>query len=271
MATSVSCTLYKIRRTRKECNPVSEDRLRLDLMWFPQRAEPSRRGRRPGLTVDRVVEAATALADAEGLDAVSMRRVAQELGVVPMTLYTYVPDKAVLLDLMLDRLYLGMPRAEPVEAGWRERLAAVAEQNRALYAAHPWAAGLSASRPPLGPGLMAKYEHELRAFDGTALSDVEIDAAFTDLLGFVQGNARAAADARAEVERSAQSDAEWWQAAGPALEVVFDPVAYPRAVRIGAAAGAALGGAYNPGHAYEFGLARVLDGLGVLIADRARG
>jgi AcrR family transcriptional regulator len=251
------------------CNFVTEARQRLDLMWFPDRAEARRRGRRPGLSVDRVVETAIALADAEGLDAVSMRRVAQELSVVPMTLYTYVPDKAVLLDLMLDRLYLRMPRAAPAGSAWRERLAAIAEENRRLYLAHPWAAGMSASRPPLGPGLIAKYEHELRAFDGTGLDDVEVDSALTYLLGFVQAAARAAADARAEAERSAQTDQQWWQEAGPALAKVFDPAAYPTATRVGAAAGAALGGAFNPDHAYEFGLARVLDGLGVLIADRA--
>ena len=247
---------------------MDEAKRTIDLMWFPD-AAPSRRGRRPALSVRRVVTTAIALADAEGLDAVTMRRVAQELGVVPMTLYTYVPDKAALLDLMLDRLYLDMPRTARPDRPWRERLAAVAEENRALYARHPWAAGLPASRPPLGPGLMAKYEHELTAFDGVGLDDVETDAALTYLLGFVQGSARAAADARAAAERSAQSDAEWWAAGGPALAMIVDPAAFPHATRIGAAAGEAQGGAYEPGHAWAFGLERVLDGLGVLIERRA--
>ena len=90
---------------------MAEARRTIDLLWFDEPA--SRRGRKKGLTVAQVVDAAIVLADAEGLDAVSMRRVAQELGVVPMTLYTYVPDKAALLDLMLDALYLRMPRAGP--------------------------------------------------------------------------------------------------------------------------------------------------------------
>jgi len=246
---------------------MAEVRRTIDLLWFEEPA--SRRGRKKGLTVAQVVDAAIALADAEGLDAVSMRRVAQELGVVPMTLYTYVPDKAALLDLMLDAIYLRMPREDRAEAPWRERLAAVAEENRVLYERHPWAAGLSHSRPPLGPGLMAKYEHELRAFAGAGLDDVETDSALTYLLGFVQAASRAAAEARAEIERSAQSDRQWWEESGPLLAKVFDPHTYPTAVRIGAAAGAELGGAFNPGHAYAFGLERVLDGLGVLIARRA--
>ncbi|GAA3347510.1 TetR/AcrR family transcriptional regulator [Amorphoplanes nipponensis] len=246
---------------------MAEARRTIDLLWFSEPA--SRRGRKKGLTLARVVDTAIVLADDEGLDAVSMRRVAQELGVVPMTLYTYVPDKAALLDLMLDAVYLRMSRAEPAGESWRERLAAVAEDNRLLYEQHPWAAGISQSRPPLGPGLMAKYEHELRAFAGAGLDDVETDAALTYLLGFVQASARAEADARAEAARSARSDHEWWAENGPLLAKVFDPQAYPTAVRVGAAAGAELGGAYHPGRAYVFGLERVLDGLGVLIDRRA--
>ena len=245
---------------------MAEARRTIDLLWFEEPA--SRRGRKKGLTVGQVVDAAITLADDEGLDAVSMRRVAQELGVVPMTLYTYVPDKAALLDLMLDAVYLRMPREDTSPASWRERLAAVAEDNRLLYDQHPWAAGLPQSRPPLGPGLMAKYEHELRAFDGAGLADGETDAALTYLLGFVQASARAAADARAAAECSRRSDHEWWAENGPLLAKVFDPETYPTAVRVGAAAGAELGGAFEPGHAYAFGLERVLDGLGVLIERR---
>ncbi|BCJ43864.1 TetR family transcriptional regulator [Actinoplanes ianthinogenes] len=249
---------------------MAEARHTLDLLWFPEAAE-RKRGRRPGLTVARVVEAGIALADAEGLEAVSMRRVAGELGVVPMTLYTYVPDKATLLELMLDRVYLAMPRRELPDRPWRERLSAVAEENRSLVAEHPWVAELPANRPPLGPGLMAKYEHELRAFDGCGLTDVEIDAALTFLIGFVQSSARTAADVRAAAARAGETDVAWWQERGPVLEMVFDQHTYPTAVRVGAAAGEAMGSAYDPEHAYAFGLARVLDGLGALIDGRASG
>ena len=249
---------------------MAEARRSIELLWFPDAAE-KKRGRRPGLSVERVVETGIALADAEGLDAVTMRRVAQELGVVPMTLYTYVPDKATLLELMLDRLYLRMPRSEHPDRPWRERLAAVAEENRRLFAEHPWAATLSASRPPLGPGLMAKYEHELRAFDGCGLDDLETDAALTFLIGFVQASARAEADVAAAARQAGNSDWAWWQERGPVFDAVFDREAYPTATRIGAAAGAALGAAFDPRHAYEFGLQRVLDGLGVLVAGKRSG
>ncbi|WP_306214168.1 TetR/AcrR family transcriptional regulator [Actinoplanes sp. RD1] len=238
----------------------------IDLLWHEP--PPNRRGRKPGLTVGRVVGTAIALADAEGLDAVSMRRVAQELGVVPMTLYTYVPDKAALLDLMLDALYLQMSRSEPGGAEWRDRARAVAHDNRVLFDTHPWAAELSSSRPPLGPGLMAKYEHELGAFADTGLADSEVDHALTFLLGFVQHSSRARAQARAAATE--ESDEQWWAERGPLLDEVLDRDRYPLAVRIGAAAGAELGAAYDPDHAYAFGLERVLDGLGVLIGARQR-
>jgi len=245
----------------------------LRLLWRateePPAASQPRRGPRRGLSADAVVAAAIALADAEGLEAVTIRHVAQELGVVPMSLYTYVPGKAELLDLMMDAAYTEMSRADTAGRPWRERVSAVAEENRALFERHPWAAEVSTARPPLGPGLMAKYEHELSAFDGLGLGDVEIDDCLTHLLGFVQGWARAAADARAAQIDSALTDRQWWQANAPLLERVFDAEKFPTAVRVGSAAGEAHGSAYDPDHAYTFGLGRVLDSFEVLVSERS--
>jgi AcrR family transcriptional regulator len=217
----------------------------LALLW--RRTESGKRGPRPRLSVDAVVEAAIALADEAGIEAVTMRAVAERLGVSAMTIYTYLPGKAELLDLMLDALWLAMPR----EAGASIR--AVADANRKLYDQHPWAARVTTARPPLGPGLLAKYDHELRAFDGLGLSDVDMDAALTLVLGFVQGIAAQ--------EPASTPDAEWWEAAGPLLAEVVDPDRYPLASRVGTAAGEAQGGAYDAERAYEFGLARIIEGL----------
>jgi hypothetical protein len=112
---------------------------------------------------------------------------------------------------------------------------------------------------------MAKYEHELQAFEGLGLDDVEMDAALTFLLSFVQAAARSAAEVAAARQDSAMSEEQWWAANAPLLARVFDEAKYPTASRVGAAAGAAHGAAYDPGHAYTFGLQRVLDGLGALI------
>ncbi len=241
----------------------------LRLLWRDP-ATVSRRGPRQSLNLDTVIGTAIRLADAHGLDALTMRQVADALGVATMTLYTYVPGKAELLDLMLDAAYAAMARTDTSGQPWPARLTAIAEENKALYAAHPWAATVSTIRPPLGPGQMAKYEHELSAIDGLGLDDVDMDDVLTYLLGFVQATARAAADAHAAVADSAIDDSQWWAANGPLLAKVFDENTYPTAARVGAAAGTAHASTYNPEHAYRFGLDRLIDGIDVLIRSKHR-
>lgn len=238
----------------------------IELLWGLRDAP--RRGPKPRFSVPQITQAAIELADAEGLGALSMRRVAERLGITAMSLYTYIPGKAELLDLMIDTVYGRITRSRPAGDHWRDRLEAIAHDNRALYERHPWLATVSTARPPLGPGVIAKYDYELRALDGLGLDDVEMDAALTFLLGFVQSCARAAADVRAARRDTAMSDREWWSARGPLLAKVFDPDAYPVATRVGAAAGLAHDAAYDPDHAYRFGLQRVLDGLAALIDSR---
>jgi AcrR family transcriptional regulator len=129
----------------------------LALLWRDADRRAPARGPRPGLSVDRVVDAAVELADRDGLAAVTVRRVAEALGIAPMSVYTYVPGKAELLDLMLDTVYARMDRADHGDRPWRARVEAVARENLALYRRHPWVAAVSTVRPPLGPGLIAKY------------------------------------------------------------------------------------------------------------------
>lgn len=238
----------------------------LALLWRHAVPAPAgSRGPRPGLSVDAVVGAAVALADRSGLEAVTIRAVAQALGAAPMTLYTYVPGRNELVDLMLDAAYAAMSRTTLSDTGWRPRVQAVAEDNRALVERHPWLAAVDTTRPALGPGAIAKYDHELGAFDGCGLDDVTTDAALAWTLAFVRDWARTALAARRAREDSALDDAQWWAVAGPLLGRALDPSAYPRAVRVGEAAGQAYGAAWDPGHAFAFGLARVLDGLAGLI------
>lgn len=251
----------------KERSGAGDPARTLELLWRQPEPDgaPPRRGPRQRLSVDTVVRTATELADSGGLDALTMRSVAQRLGVTPMTLYTYVPGKAELLDLMLDAAYLGMPRACHAAAPWRARVEAVALENRELFRRHPWVAGLATTRPPLGPGLMAKYEHELAAFDGLGIADVEMDAALTFVLGFVQSVARAELDAEATDRDTAMSDEQWWAANAPLLAKAFDPARFPLAARVGSAAGETHRGAYHADYAFTFGLQRVLDGLAPLV------
>nr|WP_246315246.1 TetR/AcrR family transcriptional regulator C-terminal domain-containing protein [Kineococcus aurantiacus] len=232
-------------------------------MWRDPAAVPVK-GPRRRHDLDTVVAEALALADAEGLAALTVRRVAQRLGISAMSLYTYVADRAELLDLLLDAAYRQMPRTGTAGAPWRHRLTVIAHENRRLFEDHPWAAEVSTVRPSLGPGQTAKYEHELAAFDDTPADDVTRDACLTHLLVFVRACARDAADARA-ITAATTTDAQWWATAGPLLERVLDPRRYPRAVRVGTAAGQAAGSAHDPERAYAFGLARLLDGLAPLL------
>src|SRR5579872_340970 len=148
--------MYRVQRiTTREVFPIPSARTgggdparTLQLLWRDPEVV-SRHGPRQGLTIDQVVAAAMALADAEGLDAVTMRRVAGRLGVVPMTLYTYVPGKAELLDLMLDAAYQRMPRADTTGQPWPQRAAAIAGETRALFAAPPWAADRARCSPAM--------------------------------------------------------------------------------------------------------------------------
>ncbi len=234
------------------------------LLWRDESAIP-RKGPRRALTLDQVIGAAIEVADADGLDALTIRRVAQALNTSPMTIYTHVPGKAELLDLMVDAVYAHLSRTATTGQPWRARLTAVAQDNRALFQDHPWLTTVSTQRPVLGPGAIAKYEHELAALDGHGLTDVQLDDCLTYLLTFVHASARTAIEAQAVRQATALTDEQWWASAGPLLARVLNPADYPLATRVGEAAGQAHQGAYDPDHMYEFGLARLLDGLAPLL------
>jgi AcrR family transcriptional regulator len=236
------------------------------LLWGT--GERPTRGPKPGLTVDRIVAAAIAIADADGLEALTMRRVAERLGVGTMTLYRYLPGKAELLDVMVDRVAAETARPDRVSGGWRERLEQIARENFRLYERHPWLLHVFSGRPPLGPNIIAKYDHELAAVAGIGLSDVEMDSVLTLLHEFVRGAAATAAERARTPARTGQTDDEWWLALAPLLETVVDPARYPLAARVGAAATEHYQGASDPRHAFEFGLERLLDGIAVLVDAR---
>src|ERR1700754_3520646 len=94
-----------------------------------------------------IVAAAVRIADAEGIEAVSMRRLANELGVATMTPYTHVESKDELLDLMRDAVAAEMLLPEPIPEDWRAALRAIAERTRAAYEAHPWSLDATPRRP----------------------------------------------------------------------------------------------------------------------------
>ena len=247
--------------------PGSGDPARsLALLW--RTSERASRKGKPDLSVDLIVRAAIELADSSGLQALAMRRVAERLGVGTMSLYTYVPGKPELLDVMLDAVY--GETTEATQDTWRARLEHIARENLALYQRHPWLTQVATSRPVLGPNTIAKYDAELRAIDGIGLDDIEMDSVLTMIMGYVHGAARGAADARAAEQSSGMTDQQWWYAHVPFLERIMDGRRYPTAARVGSAAGEAHQSAYDPEHAFEFGLRCVLDGVEMLVNGRKR-
>lgn len=240
------------------------------LLWRDREQRPAR-GRKPTLTVDAIVAAAVEMADEAGLGALSMRALAERLKVGTMSLYTHVPGKAELIDLMLDTVLRETARRDDLPDGWRARLELVARENLALIHRHPWMLEIVTFRPPMGPGVIAKYDLELRALEGIGLTDVEMDSVLTLVLGYVQSSARQALEATLVEQRTGLTDDEWWSAQAPLLDQVIDPDRFPVATRVGTAATEAYRGLWDPDHTFEFGLQRVLDGIEALVGARRAG
>ncbi|MET8862381.1 TetR/AcrR family transcriptional regulator C-terminal domain-containing protein [Nonomuraea sp. NPDC004580] len=170
--------------------------------------------RRPALTREVIVAAAIALADAEGLDAVSIRRVAAELGARTMTLYSYIERKEDLLALMADEIAAEAHADEPLPDDWREALLLLARLERDLVRRHPWRVDLISQRVAVGPNGLRHVEQKLAAIGRLGVDRLtawRILAAFNDYMtGFVIREALERATPReagiSEAERAALAE-----------------------------------------------------------------
>jgi AcrR family transcriptional regulator len=142
------------------------------------------RGRPPAYTREQVVTAAIAVADTDGLEAVTMRRIATEIGAGAMSLYTYVPDREHLIDEMVDAV-AGEPVPPAVTGDWRADLLALTVMQRDLMLAHPWLHGVLAGRRLTGRNLLGFLEHGLRALEPAGLPGVTKMTLLGLLTGFV--------------------------------------------------------------------------------------
>jgi len=238
---------------------VSDPVRLLQLLWSQDRPAG-----RSGLSLGAIVRAGTEVARRDGVDAITMRRVAAELGGAPMSLYSHVPGKAELLELMLDAFAADvydpddLPAARP---DWRAAALFVAERNFEEAVAQPWTLEIPADRPVPGPGMTAKYEAELAVFDGIGLTDVQMDHALTGLLGLATAMARnqvGLVRARAATDRD---DNQWWQQVGPALAAAMRGREFPLAARVGTAASVAADASADPRAALTYTANLLLDGL----------
>lgn len=233
----------------------------IDLLWrdHPDAPTGGSRGPRARVSTSTVVEAAVGLADAEGIDAVTVRKLGDALGVSPMSVYTHVNSRDDLLVLMADTAHARMDRPTYGRLGWRARVRLVAESNLALLQAHPWLTAVTDERTALGPGTIAKYDAELGAFTPMRLDPVTCDAALTFVLDFARAGA-VAMRPRPHAADLAENWPEW-----SVRLTAYLGERHPLAQTVGAAAGEAMGGASDARLAWDFGLARVLDGLAALV------
>lgn len=253
-----------------EMMPISpEDELRslVRLLWRDLAVSArATRGPAPRVSVDHVVTTAVGIADRDGLAAVTMRALAAQVGVGAMSLYTYVPTRDVLVALMVDAV------AEPVEVGDSvtpiEAIAVIARTTRSEFRAHPWLLDTPDWRQVLGPRRLARYESQLAAIAGLPLDDLERDALVATVAAFASGSARDDIGASSVVRQSAMTDGQWWEIVGPELGSVVPTGMFPLADRVGTAVGEKYGASGNPDAAFEFGLARILEGVGAMVAVR---
>jgi AcrR family transcriptional regulator len=213
---------------------------------------------------ERIVAAAITVADAEGLAALSMRRVAAELGAAPMSLYRHVADKDDLVLQMMNTVFARSRRPDPPD-GWRAQLELAARTLWAMFGEHPWlASALSLTRPQAVPAALPYTEWVLTALAGHGL---DLDTMFTTyltLINYVRGIAvNLEAEAEAEAVSGLNSE-EWLDTQEPQLRSILAPGQFPMFEQL-----ISQEYDFSLDRIFEFGLQRLLDGLATLITDPA--
>jgi AcrR family transcriptional regulator len=217
-------------------------------------AEPGRRGPKRALAVEDIAGAGIALADAEGLEAVTMAAVAKRLGNTAMSLYRYVDSRQELLALMVE-VAAGPPPDVRRRRGWRSRLAAWARADADRLAAHPWTLDVRTDGPPLGPNMLGWTDLGMKILLDAGLPPAQAASSLLTVDGF----------ARQHVALGLQfADAEATRLWSARMRAVLDPERFPGlgTVLDSGALDDEPGGAGDfPGEEFEFGLALLLDGI----------
>jgi AcrR family transcriptional regulator len=238
----------------------------LRLLWELSEA---RRGPRPRQTIQGIGAAAVALADADGLAAVSMKAVAEALGMTPMSLYRYLDSKEALHEVMLDQAY-GPPSeaaAPPDGMRWRAHLRAWADALAGALVAHPWIVEVPVRTPPTTPNVLGWTDRGVASFAGTALDGQQRLSALLLVDGFVRQHVRLSRQLGLAPGSPAAPGGTGGEEYALRLAQLVDPARLPHL----AAASVAL---EDDGDFYaeelEFGLTVVLDGIAALVerADR---
>ena len=225
--------------------------------------ERPHKGPKPALSLARIVDAAVRAADAEGLDAVSMGRVATELGTAPMSLYRHVSSKEELRRLMVDAAWGDSPGPLAPGETWRDGLSRWAWAMRASARRHAWAVRIPISGLPILPREVAWFEDALACMAGTGLTEARKASVVMLLSGYVRNLAATEADITTAVLASGLGFDEWMASYPRMLSRLTDPRRFP-ALTAFIAAGV-FDQADEPDDEFIFGLDRILDGVAALI------
>ena len=217
------------------------------------------KGPKPGLDLDRIVGAAVKVAATEGLAAVSMSRVAGELGSSAMSLYRYVAAKDELLALMVDAAFDTPVGAAAPGEDWRAGLSRWAWTYHDALRRHPWVLRVPISGPPVTPNQIAWLEDGLRSLGDTGLTEPEKLSVILLVSGYVRNEATLAADLGGDEQEIMP---EW----GRQISMLTDPARFP--ALHAALASDVIASDDDPDDEFVFGLERVLDGIAALVASR---
>lgn len=219
------------------------------------------------MSLDRIVATGIAVADTDGLVAVSMNRVAQELRSSAMSLYRYVESKDELLTLMVDTALGTMPPAAPGE-DWRAGLARWAWGSVAAMRAHPWTTHVPITGPPLGPNSVAWFEDALRCMRDTGLAEAEKASIVMMLSGYVRNHVTLMAQVQTHFLDAAATPHDAMRGYSDTLRRLTHPDRFP-ALHAVLDAGV-FDHADPPDDEFAFGLERILDGIETLIRARSQ-
>ncbi len=230
------------------------------LIWL--RPEPS--GRKPRYTRAEIARTALGIADAEGFDAVTMKRIAAELGAGTMTLYYYVRNKADIVALMQDTIFedILVPAGE-LPSGWRDAVALISRRTRDALVRHPWAIS-SFNQAQFGPNAVQHYEQSLAALATTTLSypqKTEVTAIFDD---YVAGNAAHTIETQERL-RTASRNPNLLIEAKAYGDALMSTGKFPELAALASEQASGTDSGIGPlGHMdrqFEIGLAALLDGI----------
>jgi AcrR family transcriptional regulator len=241
---------------------TAEGRAMVQLLWDPP--APPVRGPRQRLTLDQVVQAGMELAGAAGVDGLSMRALASKLGVGAMSLYTYVPGREELFELMIDRAWGDRRTADPSRP-WRAQVEFIAGEAWAMYQRHPWLIRSNLWRMPLGPHVLDAQEDLYRAVSASGLPPYDV-ARVTQLVeSHVFGVARSMiTDTSVSAQTGVTAD-EYWDSRSSFWGTYYSADRFPTMTYLWESQ------AFDQrdDDPLAFGLERLLDGVELLVARQA--